>query len=418
MSFNGTVGAGPNQQKRSKGDPTLTTRSVQAGQRIDEQHRSVSPPIWQTANFRFGDDGEAGTYDYTRSGNPTRSALDEAIAELEGGAGGITVGSGMAAVTLLLSLLPTGARVVATHDLYGGADRLLRLYERQGRIRLTTLNLSGDDGAWDRLPDSFDLLWIETPSNPLLRITDLARARAAATAAGALLVVDNTFLSPVFQQPLSLGADVVVHSTTKYINGHSDVIGGAAVARTPELAAELAFHANALGLTAAPFDSWLVLRGLRTLHLRCGRHASNALAIARWLEADPRISAVHYSGLPNHPGHTIAARQQTGHGGMISFEVAGDHRSAHRVACATRLFALAESLGGVESLIEHPATMSHASMDPTAREEAGISRNLLRLSVGIETAADLIADLDRALDAATGRTALPQEREEVRHVAI
>ena len=402
--------------------PTLATRTVQAGQTIDAQHRSVSPPIWQTANFRFGEDGAAGTYDYTRSGNPTRGALEEAIVDLEGGAGGAVVGSGMAAVTLLLSLLPTGAHVVCTHDLYGGADRLLRLYQRQGRLSVTFLDLSSPEGSWDDLPERFDLLWIETPSNPLLRVTDLRRARSAASAAGALLAVDNTFLSPVFQQPLDLGADIVFHSTTKYLNGHSDVIGGAVVARTPELAADLAFHANALGLTAAPFDSWLVLRGLRTLHLRCARHASNALAVARWLEGDPRVGPVHYSGLPSHPGHAVASAQQSGHGGMVSFDVVGGESLARAVACSTELFALAESLGGVESLIEHPATMSHAAMDPIAREKAGISGSLLRLSVGIETAADLIADLDRALDRGIGRTQVSAGRSttarEVEHAGI
>lgn len=423
MSFSETnshaIGTGQNQPTDS---PTLTTRTVQAGQTIDAQHRSVSPPIWQTANFRFCEDGTAGTYDYTRSGNPTRSALEEAIVDLENGAGGVIVGSGMAAITLLLSLLPTGAHVVCTHDLYGGADRLLRLYRRQGRLSVTFLDLSGPDGSWDKLPDRFDLLWIETPSNPLLRITDLRRARIAATAAGALLAVDNTFLSPVFQQPLELGADIALHSTTKYLNGHSDVIGGAAVARTPELAAELAFHANALGLTATPFDSWLVLRGLRTLHLRCARHASNALAVARWLDGDPRIDRVHYSGLPAHPGHAIASAQQSGHGGMVSFNLVGDESVARAVACSTELFALAESLGGVESLIEHPATMSHAAMDPTARDAAGISGSLLRLSVGIETAADLIADLDRALDRGIGRVQISTRRStttsEVEHAGI
>ena len=382
-------------------DRNPATRAVRAGLESDAQFGAVVPPIYLTSNFAFdGYRKQRSQYDYTRSGNPTRDQLATALATLEGGAGAVVTCTGLAAVTLLLARLPCGARVLAPHDCYGGTHRLLTALHSKGTIVVDFVD-QGDSTALARsLAAAPALVWIETPSNPLLRIVDVAALSAAAHAAGARVVVDNTFLSPVWQRPLALGADLVLHSTTKYLNGHSDVVGGAVVARDAEAVRELAWWANALGLTGAPFDSFLTLRGLRTLHVRMRAHADNALAVVAALGRHPAVRRVHYPGLADHPGHALARRQQSGFGAMLSFELAGGEGAVGAFLGALECFTLAESLGGVESLVAHPATMTHAGMDPAARERAGIGAGLLRLSIGIEAAADLVADLEAALDRA------------------
>ncbi|HLA64542.1 MAG TPA: PLP-dependent aspartate aminotransferase family protein [Rhodothermales bacterium] len=368
-----------------------------AGQRTDACYNSVIPPIYQTATFRFEDVGQTKGYDYTRSGNPTRRALEETLATLDGGAGAVATTSGMAAVSTLLALLDAGAHVVCSHDCYGGTARLLNTLQQQGKLAVSFVDLTRPSALRGALRPETRAVWIETPSNPLLRLVDVAAVAAEAAAHGLTVVVDNTFLSPLQQQALALGADYVVYSTTKYLNGHSDVVGGAVVARTPEGAERLQFTANAHGTTAPPFDSWLVLRGLKTLPLRLLQHETNALVVARFLDDHPAVERVYYPGLETHPGHELALRQQTGFGGMVSFELRGGPDAVRHALRATRVFALAESLGGVESLIEQPATMSHASMLPEQRAAAGINDALIRLSVGIEAEGDLLDDLDRAL---------------------
>ncbi len=376
------------------------TRAVRAGIATDGQHGAVVPPIHLSSTYRFPAFGVKGRYDYTRSGNPTRDQLAEAIAALEGGAGAVITASGMAAVTLVLQLVQPGELIVATHDCYGGTHRLLTHLARRGHFEVAFVNLSDPDAVSPALARKPRLVWIETPSNPLLRITDVRAVADAAHAAGALVVADNTFLSPALQQPIPLGADLVVHSTTKYLNGHSDVVGGAVVAATPALTDELTWWANCLGLTGAPFDAFLTLRGVRTLHARMRIHEENAHEVAVALAAHPLVEEVYYPGLAHHPGHLLAARQQQGFGGMLSFAVRGGPAAVEAVATGLALFTLAESLGGVESLIAHPATMTHAAMDPEARRTAGIGDNLLRLSIGIEDAGDLVADLLATLDRA------------------
>ena len=376
------------------------TRLALAGQRTDSAYNSIVPPIYQTSTFRFEDIGQTKGYDYTRSGNPTRAALEDALATLDGGAGAVAVTTGMASISTILATLPAGARVVSSHDCYGGTERLLTHLEEQGKLVVDLVDLSDPVSLESALSQPVDLVWVETPSNPLLRITDVAGVCQAAKAAGALVAVDNTFLSPVFQRPIELGADYVAYSTTKYLNGHSDVVGGAIVAATEALNETIQFTANCLGTVAQPFDCWLVLRGLKTLPLRLARHEENALAVARFLQELPSVAEVYYPGLTDHPGHELAARQQDGFGGMVSFRLDGDWEAVKALLRGTRVFALAESLGGVESLIEHPASMSHASMRPEAREEAGITEDVIRLSVGIEDIGDLLADLGQAIEAA------------------
>ncbi|MDE2305644.1 MAG: cystathionine gamma-synthase [Gammaproteobacteria bacterium] len=377
------------------------TRSVRAGLESDAQYGAVVPPIYLTSNFAFdGYRRQRGPYDYTRSGNPTRDQLARAIADLEGGAGAVVTCTGLAAVTLLLAGLPAGARVLAPHDCYGGTYRLLAALAAKGAIVVDFID-QNDAAALERaLAARPAMVWIETPSNPLLRIVDVASLAAAGHAVGALVVADNTFLSPIWQRPLDLGADVVLHSTTKYLNGHSDVVGGAVVARSAERVRELAWWANALGLTGAPFDSFMTLRGVRTLHARMRVHGENALAVVEALCAHPAVSKVHYPGLPGHPGHALARRQQLGFGAMLSFELAGGESAVEAFLDGLTCFTLAESLGGVESLIAHPATMTHAGMDEESRRRAGIGPGLLRVSVGIEDAADLVDDLHAALERA------------------
>ncbi len=385
--------------------PHPATRAVRAGIDRDSAYGAVVPPIVLSSNFSFdGLDGKR-QYDYTRSGNPTRDLLGDALAGLEGGAGGVIAASGMGAITLALhALLQPGDRLVVPHDGYGGSWRLFKALAAKGLFELDVVDLTdpralslalGGDGR-----AAPKVVWIETPSNPLLRITDLRFVIEAAHRAGALAVVDNTFLSPALQRPIAFGSDLVVHSTTKYINGHSDVVGGAVVSATPELHELCTWWANCLGLTGSPFDSFLTLRGLRTLDARLRVHQENASAIANALDGHAAVAAVHFPGLPSHPGHALAARQQLGFGAMLSVELHGGEASVRAFVDGLRCFTLAESLGGVESLIAHPATMTHAAMSAEARAQAGISDNLLRLSVGIEALDDLLADLDAALERA------------------
>ena len=383
---------------RSSSDLSTPTRTVRTGIATDAHHGAVVPPIHLSSTFAFAGFDQKRRYDYTRSGNPTRDHLADALTTLEEGVGAVITSSGMSAVALALQLAPPGGRVLAAHDCYGGTYRLLRALAARGQIELELADLTAPDCEATIARWCPALLWVETPSNPLLRITDLRRVAEAAHRVGAVVVADNTFLSPALQRPLTLGADVVVHSTTKYLNGHSDVVGGAVVARDAAHLETLAWWANCLGITGAPFDSFLTLRGVRTLFARMRVHEENAHAIARALEEHPAVLAVHYPGLTTHPGHRVAAGQQAGFGAMVSFSLRGGREAVREFTAALECFTLAESLGGVESLIAHPATMTHASMDADARLAAGVGDELLRLSVGIEAVGDLVTDLTRALD--------------------
>ncbi|HEY1035696.1 MAG TPA: O-succinylhomoserine (thiol)-lyase [Pseudoxanthomonas sp.] len=374
------------------------TAAVRAGIDRDTAYGAVTPPIVLSSNFSFAGFAQKREYDYTRSGNPTRDLLAEALADLEGGAGAVVTATGMGAITLVLNaLLEPGDRLVVPHDAYGGSWRLFNALAKKGHFELITADLTDPRSLADALAQSPKLVLIETPSNPLLRITDLRFVIEAAHKAGARTVVDNTFLSPALQTPIAFGADLVLHSTTKYINGHSDVVGGAVIARDAETHQQLVWWANALGLTGSPFDSFLTLRGLRTLDARLRAHQENANAIAALLETHPAVSKVYFPGLATHPGHVVAARQQKGFGAMLSLELEGGEEAVRAFVEGLRYFTLAESLGGVESLVAHPATMTHAAMTPEARAKAGISDGLLRLSVGIEATDDLLADIAAAL---------------------
>ncbi|GFZ92519.1 cystathionine gamma-synthase [Dyella caseinilytica] len=381
-----------------------STRAVRAGIESDTQHGAVVPPLHLSTNYAFTGLGGKRAYDYSRSGNPTRDLLGNALAELEQGAGAVVTASGMAAVALALELVPAGSTVLAAHDCYGGTWRLLDAWAKKGRFNVRFADLTDNQSLAEGLASKPFLVWVETPSNPLLRITDVRHVAHAAHAVGALVVVDNTFLSPALQQPLTLGADVVVHSTTKYINGHSDVVGGAVVARDPEVAEQLKWWGNCNGLTGAPFDSFLTLRGLRTLGVRLRQHQENAERIAAHLDRHAAVRKVYYPGLDHHAGHALAARQQQGFGAMLSFELHGDVPQIEAFVDGLHFFSLAESLGGVESLIAHPASMTHAAMAPEARRTAGIADTLLRLSIGIEDGDDLLRDLDAALQRAQAVT--------------
>lgn len=372
---------------------TDTTRAVRAGLESDPATGAVVPPIHLTSTFAFRAFGEKREYDYTRSGNPTRDLLAEALTDLEGGGGAVVTATGMAAITVVGHLLPAGSRIVAPHDCYGGTFRLFSAWQKRGEMRVEFADFGNPAAVEAALATPCALLWIETPSNPLLRISDIEALAARGHAAGALVVVDNTFLSPVWQQPLALGADLVVHSTTKYLNGHSDVVGGAVIAKTVERAQELTWWANCLGVTGSPFDSFLTLRGMRTLHARLAIHERNAQALAEWLSRAPGVAKVYYPGLASHPGHDTAKRQQRGFGAIVSIELAGGEPAVRRFVNGLELFSLAESLGGVESLVAHPATMTHAAMDAPSRAAAGLVDGLLRLSIGIEAVEDLRQDL-------------------------
>ena len=382
--------------------PTFTTRSVRAGLESDDVTGAVVPPLHLSSTYAFRGYGEKRTYDYSRSGNPTRDLLGNALADLEGGFGGVITGTGMGAITLVGHLLPQGARIVAPHDCYGGTFRLFTAWNKRNELKVDFVRFA-DAGALEAaLAQKTDLLWIETPSNPLLRITDIAGLVQRVKGRGTLVAVDNTFLSPAWQRPLELGADIVVHSTTKYINGHSDVVGGAAIGKTKELHEQLAWWANALGLTAGAFDSFLTLRGLRTLEARLAVHGPNAQQLAEWLQKQSGVRKVYYPGLPDHPGHDIARRQQSGFGAIVTLELEGGEAAVRRFVDGLQFFSLAESLGGVESLVAHPASMTHAAMAPEARAAAGLVDGLLRLSIGIESLDDLRADLDAGLKRARG----------------
>ena len=366
----------------------------------DPTHGAVIPPLYMSSNFAFHGFGEKREYDYTRSGNPTRDQLAEALAELEGGAGGVITASGMSAVHLVTQLVKPGETIVAPHDCYGGCHRLFTAAAGRGSFELQWLALWETAHSVEQIRELRPrMVWIETPSNPLLRITDIEAIADAAHAVGALVVVDNTFLSPAGQQPFALGADIVLHSTTKYINGHSDVVGGAVLARDGSLVEELVWWANCLGLTGSPFDSYQTLRGLRTLSVRYARHEQNALAIAEFLEGNDLVRRVYYPGLRSHPGHGLARRQQKSFGAMISFEIDAGGEEVRLFLESLSLFTLAESLGGVESLVAHPASMTHAAMSAEDQAAAGLSPKLLRLSVGIEHVDDLVANLSAGLDA-------------------
>ena len=376
------------------------TRTVRAGLGADSPHRSVMPPIHLSSNYFFDAPGVHGRYDYTRTGNPTRDLAAGAIAELEGGCGASVTSSGMSAIAVVTRLLGAGDLLVAPLDCYGGSHRLFSAEAGRGSYEVRFLD------PWK--PRSLELarslrprmIWIETPSNPLLRITDIAAWARLAREIGAVCVADNTFLSPVNQRPLEHGADLVVHSTTKFLNGHSDVVGGAVIAADPGLLEEVAWWTNAMGVSGAPFDSYMTLRGMRTVHARSRVHEENALRIVTALAASEAVARVCHPSLPGHPGHGIAARQQHGWGSLVSFELRGGRPAVDAFVDGVRHFALAESLGGVESLVSHPWTMTHASMDAPARRAAGIGEGLLRISVGIEEADDLVADLARALNRA------------------
>ena len=378
-------------------DASLATRVVNIGIDSDPAHGAVMPPIYLSSNYSFAGFGQKRTYDYARSGNPTREIIAEVIADLEGGAGAVVTSSGLAALDLLWQDLPGSRRVIAPHDCYGGTQRLLNARARQGLIELSYTDQTDDDAMAAALSRPAALVLLETPSNPLMRLVDLEKRIAEAHAAGATAAVDNTFLSPALQNPIRFGADFVVHSTTKYINGHSDVIGGALVCTTPEDVTKYRWWANAVGCAAPAFDSYMTLRGVRTLFVRIRQQQQSAQRIAEWLERQPAVAAVHYPGLPSHPQHDLARKQQSGPGAMMSFELKGGLDAVKAMLDAIELFSLAESLGGVESLIVHPATMTHAAMSAEAQATAGITAGLLRLSIGLEDAQDLIAALGRAL---------------------
>ncbi|MGB1299818.1 MAG: cystathionine gamma-synthase [Pseudoalteromonas tetraodonis] len=374
------------------------TIAVRSGIEADKQHGAVVPPLYLSTTYSFADFDTKRQYDYGRSGNPNRDILAEALTELEGGAKGIITATGMAAVHLTTQLLNSDDTLVIPHDCYGGSYRLFTSLEKRGLLKLEVVDFTKSDSLTRIFAIKPKLIWIETPSNPILRLTDIKAVTDTAKQCGALVAADNTFLSPALQNPIKFGADIVVHSTTKYINGHSDVVGGAVIAATAELGEELAWWANNIGITGAPFDSYLTLRGLRTLNVRLRQHQENALAIAQYLERSQFVAQVYYPGLESHPQHALAKAQQLGFGAMVSFDIKGDINDA--AAFLTRLneFSLAESLGGVESLICHPATMTHAGMDATARAEAGVGDTLIRISVGIEDVNDLLADLDRVFN--------------------
>jgi cystathionine gamma-synthase len=376
----------------------LQTKTIHAGVNKDTAYNSIITPIYQTSTFRFDDIGKTKGYDYTRTANPTRTALEENIAQLESGICARVIASGMAAIAATLHFFKTGDHIICTNDCYGGTERLFRLYSEIFGFQIFYCDMKNLEEIKRNIKPNTKAIWIETPSNPLLNIYDIQAISEIAHNNNALSIVDNTFLSPVNQRPLELGADIVVHSTTKYLNGHSDVVGGAIVVKKQELADRLHYLVNALGQGEAPFDAWLVLRGIKTLVPRMKAHEENAIAVAKFLETQKDVLKVNYPGLENHPQHELAKKQQSGFGGMLSFEVNGDIDKVNSILRSTKIFSLAESLGGIESLICHPATMTHASMNKALKEKVGINERLIRLSVGIEDVNDLIEDLDQALN--------------------
>jgi cystathionine gamma-lyase len=381
----------------AEGPPGFATRAIHAGQAPDPATGAVVVPIYQTSTFAQDALGKHRGYEYSRTGNPTRAALETCIAALEGGAHGLAFASGMAAEAAIMQLLKPGDHTVAVDDLYGGSYRLFRRVLEPIGLSFSFVDGSDLTAVEKSLTDRTRIVWVESPTNPLLKLVDIEAVSKLAHARQALLVVDNTFMSPYFQRPLSLGADIVVHSATKYLGGHSDVIGGTLVVNRDDLFERLSFLQNAVGGVPGPMDAWLVLRGIKTLAIRMREHDHNARQIAAFLIDHPKVARVFYPGLPDHPQRDLAGRQMSGFGGMISFEVKGGLEPARRVVERTRLFTLAESLGGVESLIELPAAMTHASIPAETRRAHGVADGLVRVSVGIEDVADLISDLDRAL---------------------
>jgi cystathionine gamma-lyase len=382
----------------------LSTRVIHGGQSPEPATGAVMPPIFATSTFAQQSPGVHKGLDYGRSHNPTRWALERCVADIESGSAAFAFASGLAAISAVLELLPAGSHVVAGDDMYGGTYRLFeRVRRKSAGHRFSYVNLADPEALAAALTPETRLVWVETPTNPMLKLADLAAIAALCRERGILTVCDNTFASPINQRPLELGIDIVVHSTTKYMNGHSDVIGGVAVVGNAphhaELREQLGFIQNAVGAIQGPFDSFLVLRGIKTLALRIERSNANALALAQWLEREPKVSKVFYPGLETHPQHALARRQMSGFGGIVSIELASDLPGARRFLESCRVFTLAESLGGVESLIEHPALMTHATIPPAQRAELGISDTLIRLSVGIEHVEDQRADLARALAA-------------------
>ncbi|HTN55715.1 MAG TPA: cystathionine gamma-synthase [Microbacterium sp.] len=377
-------------------DHAFSTRAIHAGQEADPTTGAIIPPIYQSStHVQDGIGGYRGGYEYNRAGNPTRSSLETQLAALEGGASALSFSSGLAAEDALLrGILRPGDHVLLGNDVYGGTYRLLTKVLAPWGIETTTAELQDPDGIRQALRPQTKVVWLETPSNPLLKIVDIAAVAEIAHAAGAVLVVDNTFASPALQQPLALGADVVVHSTTKYLGGHSDVLGGAVVLADERFAEAVAFQQFAVGAVSAPLDAWLTTRGIKTLAVRVRQHSENAQAIAEWAAGRPEFATVYYPGLASHPGHEIAARQMSGFGGMLSLGLADGAAAARALAESTSLFQLAESLGGVESLIGYPPEMTHASVRGTA---LAVPENVVRLSVGIEDVSDLIADLEEGL---------------------
>jgi len=375
------------------------TICVQTGTRKDTTFNAVAVPIYATSTFAFESPGKTKGFDYSRTANPTRSALEECLAALEGGAGASATATGMAAETTVMGLFPAGSHIIAGHDIYGGSYRLFSSILSARGLTFSFVDMSDPRRVKDAIRPNTRAIWVESPSNPLLGLVDIATICAIAHKHGQLTIVDNTFMSPIFQQPLSLGADIVVHSTTKYLNGHSDMVGGAIISRTQEKATEVAALVNALGTCSSPFDSWLVMRGIRTLPVRMAAHERNAKALSEFLAGHKLVEHVYYPGLRSHPQHRLARKQMTGFGGMLSFDIRGGKQAAFRFIQALEIFAFAESLGGVESLVEHPETMSHASMTPQARRSAGITGSNIRVSTGIESADDLVADVAQALRA-------------------
>lgn len=383
-------------------DLHFETMCVHGGVHKDQQYNSVTTPIYPTSTFYWNSLESHSGYDYTRSGNPTRKALEENLAALEGGAGCVATSTGMSAVHCAMALFSPGDHVIAPADLYGGTFRLFDRYLSEKGLSFTFVDMTKPEQIQAAFRPETRVIWIETPSNPLLKVIDIAAVVALARQHNVMTICDNTFLSPYLQRPLDFGVDIVMHSTTKYINGHSDVVGGCVISRNPETAKRVAWICNALGLSCSPFDAWLVLRGLKTLGCRMEAQQASAMEIARFLEAHPLIERVYYPGLESHPQHQLARQQQRGFGAMLAFDTRDGRSVAERVCMKTRLFDVAESLGGIESLISFPVTMSHASMTPAARAAAGITEKTVRVSVGLEHCEDLIADLRQALDAGTG----------------
>ena len=373
------------------------TRCVHVGVDKDSAYLSATTPIYTTSTFRWDDLETNRGFDYPRSGNPTRQALEENIASLEGGIECRATSTGMSAITAAAYLFESGDHIIAGKDIYGGTYRLFADILARQHLEFSFVDMLDLDAIRAAVRPETKGIWIETPSNPLLLVTDIAAVCEIAREAGAITIADNTFCSPYLQRPMELGVDVVMHSTTKYLNGHSDVVGGCLVTRHEEHAQRMAYIVNALGLACSPFDAWLVLRGIKTLGPRMEAHQRAAAAVADMLDQHPEVTRVYYPGLDSHPGHELASRQQDGFGAMLSFEVSGGREMAERVMTRTRLFQLAESLGGVESLVSYPETMSHASMDEPARRAAGITEGILRVSCGIEHPDDLCQDLSQAL---------------------